>query len=56
MTEGQKQEFAGQAGIEEFGRNPAGEPYSFLDKSVNIFQRVHQAYQSKAKAGRVALF
>ncbi|MBU6376099.1 MAG: hypothetical protein KGQ59_08895, partial [Bdellovibrionales bacterium] len=57
MAGQQKEEQLGKPSLEEFGRDPASEvPYSFLDKSVNIFQRVHQAYQSKAKAGRVALF
>jgi hypothetical protein len=58
LMAGQKpQEEAQKPSLEEFGRDPASEvPYSFLDKSVNIFQRVHQAYQQKAKAGRVALF
>ncbi len=54
---GAEQQAAEKPNLEEFGRDPASEaPYSFLDKSVNIFQRVHQAYQQKAKAGRVALF
>ena len=57
MGGGKEGQVAEKPNLEEFGRDPASEvPYSFLDKSVNIFQRVHQAYQQKAKAGRVALF
>ena len=57
LLAGQKEEKAEKSGLLEYGRDPASEaPYSFLDKSVNIFQRVHQAYQQKAKTGRVALF
>jgi hypothetical protein len=57
MGAGKEDQMAEKPNLEEFGRDPASEvPYSFLDKNVNIFQRVHQAYQQKAKAGRVALF
>lgn len=57
LMAGRKGEVPEKARLEEFARTPASEgEYSFLDKSVNIFQRVHQAYQQKARNGRVALF
>ncbi len=45
--------FRGKPGLDEFGRGLASEPYSYLDKNVNIFDRIHQAYQVKSKAGRL---
>ena len=48
-------EFRGKPSLDEFGRAPASEPYSFLDKSVNIFDRIHKAYQAKSKSGRVGI-
>lgn len=46
-------------GILDFGgRAPAAEPddsASLLDRSVNIFERVSQAYQHKAKQGKIGI-
>jgi hypothetical protein len=33
----------------------ASESYSYLDRSVNIFDRIHQAYRAKNKTGHVGL-
>jgi len=45
----------GKPSLEDYGRGLASEGYSYLDKSVNIFDRVHQAYQGKSKTGHVGL-
>ncbi len=37
------------------GRNLAGETASYLDRNVNIFQRVHETYQAKNKKGQVGI-
>jgi len=52
---GEEAQFQGKPSLEDFGRGLASESYSYLDKSVNIFDRVHQAYQAKSKTGRVGL-
>lgn len=42
--------------LEFAGRTPASdEPYSLLDRHINIFQRIHDAYQVKSKKGQVGL-
>jgi hypothetical protein len=38
-------------------QNGAGEqPYSYLDKNANIFQRVSETYRNKQMVGGVAVF
>jgi hypothetical protein len=49
-------EFQGKPGLDEFGRRPAAaDNYSLLDRNVNIFDRIHQAYQTKSKMGRIGI-
>ncbi|MFN7685977.1 MAG: hypothetical protein ACK5QT_11270 [Oligoflexia bacterium] len=50
-------EFTDKPGMDEFGRAPASvmPPYSYLDRSVNIFERIHKAYQAKNRSGRVGI-
>jgi hypothetical protein len=57
LTKDDKKE-DGKTNIMEYGRAPAsegGESGSLLDKSVNIFQRVHETYQDKNRQGAVGL-
>ncbi|MCM2323978.1 MAG: hypothetical protein NDJ90_12020 [Oligoflexia bacterium] len=51
-----KEDEAGQNSILDFGgRNPASEEYSLLDRQANIFERIHQAYQTKQKSKNVGI-
>ncbi len=57
---GEKEEKPGNNSLEFGGRGPAsGDGFdgtaSFLDKNVNIFERVHLTYQEKHKAGAVGI-
>lgn len=52
---GGETEFKGKPSLEAYGRGLASESYSYLDKTVNIFDRIHQAYQAKSKTGHVGL-
>jgi hypothetical protein len=56
---GQKAEDAAAGrGILDFGAGGAGagqQPYSLLDRSANIFDRIHQTYQDKSRRGVVGL-
>lgn len=47
----------GRNGILDFGgRKPATEPLSLLGSQVNIFNRIHEAYQERTKKGIVGVF
>ncbi len=56
---GQNQEQAEEGfdgSMEQYGgRSPASQPYSFLDRNVDIFGRIHQTYQQKHKVGAVGI-
>jgi hypothetical protein len=47
-------DFQGKPSLDEFGRSPASQgSYSLLDRGVNIFDRIHQAYQTRSRKGRI---
>ncbi|MCM2279573.1 MAG: hypothetical protein NDJ89_15970 [Oligoflexia bacterium] len=52
-----KEDEVGQNGILDYGgRSPASdESASLLDRNANIFERIHQTYQSKQKAKSVGI-
>jgi hypothetical protein len=57
LTKGPESDPQGRTGSILFnGRAPAAEPISLLDRSANLFERIHKTYIEKNQHGLVGVF